>query len=39
MGKRRITKKFAQVKRIISTQDHRMYQDNNTAKQIKQKRK
>jgi hypothetical protein len=33
MGKKKIAKKFASVKRIISTQDERMYQLTNQENQ------
>lgn len=35
MGKKKITNKFAAVKRIISTQDQRMYQYIYSAKKTK----
>lgn len=38
MGKKKITNKFASVKRMISTQDHRMYKYPNSVKRTKQKK-
>ena len=39
MGKKRITNKFAAVKRMISTQDQRLYLISYSAKKTRQKRK
>ncbi len=39
MGKKRITNKFAQTKRIISAQDHRMYIPYNQENKIRRKRR
>lgn len=39
MGKKKIANKFASVKRIISSQDHRMCPLPNPAKRTKPKRK
>ncbi len=38
MGKKKITNKFASVKRMISTQDHRMYKYINSVKRTKRKK-
>ena len=38
MGKKKITNKFASVKRMISTQDHRMYIYTYSVKKTKQKK-
>jgi hypothetical protein len=38
MGKKKITNKFASVKRMISTQDHRMYLSSYSVKRTKQKK-
>lgn len=37
MGKKKITNKFAQTKRIISTQDQRMYPSIDAVNRIRQK--
>ena len=39
MGKKRITKRFAKVKRMISSQDHRMYAFPEADKRTSRRRK
>lgn len=39
MGKKRITKRFAKVKRMISSQDHRMYALPNLDKRTSRRKK